>query len=151
MDDFNKLYKKNWKKVYITCYDMLGNHALAEEVTQETFLKLSVNLDTINEATVGAWLKTVAKNLCINILKKQQTEKRVMDELSVEPDTIGKELMKEAKEIAKSLAPKYREIFHLAFVCGLHNREIADHLHVPLTTVKSRLKVCLDKIARKLV
>ena len=151
MPDFNKLYKKNWKKVYLTCYDLLQNHALAEEVTQETFLKLSVNLDTINEATVGAWLKTVAKNLCINILKRQQTEKNALDELSAEPDTLGTELMKEAREIAKSLAPKYSEIFRLAFVYGLRNREIADHLHIPLTTVKSRLKICLDEIARKLI
>lgn len=151
MPDFNKLYKKNWKKVYITCYDMLHNHALAEEVTQEAFFKLSVNLDTINEATVGAWLKTVAKNLCINILKRQQTEKNILEELSAEPDSLGTELMKEAREIAKSLAPKYSEIFHLAFVCGLHNREIAEHLHIPLTTVKCRIKVCLDKIAGKLV
>ncbi len=151
MSDFNEIYTKKWKLVYKTCYDLLYNHALAEEAMQETFYKLMVNFEKVEQKTINAWLKKVAENTCIDILRKMQTEKKVVAELSVEADNLGIELMKEAKEIANTLAPKYREVFHLAFECGLHNREIADLIKKPLTTVESRLKVCLNKILRELV
>ena len=150
MSDFNEIYTKKWRQVYKNCYNLLENHSLAEEATQDTMYKLLINFEDIRQETLDAWLKRVATNVCINILKRQQYEKNIIKDFPMQEDVAGIQLMKEAREIAKTLAPKHREVFYLAFECGLHNKEIADRLNIPLSTVKSRIKVCLDELRSRL-
>src|SRR5687767_15569862 len=75
--------------VYATAVRLLGNPAEAEDVAQSVFLKAFEQFDTLsaNPAAAG-WLRTVARNACLNHLTRYRSRWRLFSELAG-PDTDG--------------------------------------------------------------
>src|SRR5574339_480251 len=73
--------------VFATAVRLLGNPAEAEDVAQSVFLKAFEHFDALssNPAAAG-WLKTVARNACLNHLSRYRTRWRFFSELAA-PDT----------------------------------------------------------------
>ncbi len=74
--------------VYNTAARLLGNHAEAEDVAQEVFLRAYDRFASIkDQPTVGGWLRTVARNLSLNHLTRHRSRWRLFTDLSrPEPD-----------------------------------------------------------------
>ena len=64
--DFEKVYEENVSIVYRTALHYSDDEHMAEEITQEVFLKLYTNKENINVESVGAWLITTAGNAARN-------------------------------------------------------------------------------------
>ncbi|MEQ1761029.1 MAG: RNA polymerase sigma factor [Vicinamibacterales bacterium] len=68
--------------VFATAVRLLGRSADAEDVAQDVFLKAYEHFDTIGDSpTAGAWLRTVARNACINHLQRYRSRWRLFSEL----------------------------------------------------------------------
>jgi RNA polymerase sigma-70 factor, ECF subfamily len=68
--------------VFGTALRILGNQADAEDISQEVFLRAYERFDDLHETpTVGGWLKTVTRNLCLNHLRRHRSRWRLFSEL----------------------------------------------------------------------
>lgn len=73
--------------VFTTAIRLLSNEAEAEDVSQEVFLKAYERYEELKDSrTVGGWLKTVTRNLCINHLSRYRARWRFFSEMRPEND-----------------------------------------------------------------
>lgn len=71
--------EEQYDKIYRYCYFKLHNRELAEDLTQETFLRYLEHYDFANVTTAMKYLYTIARNLCVDEYRKPKTEE--LDEL----------------------------------------------------------------------
>ena len=65
---------KQYEKIYRYCYFKVHNCCLAEDLTQETFLRYFAQNSYIHRGKQLAYLYTIARNLCIDYYRRQKTE-----------------------------------------------------------------------------
>lgn len=85
---FHYLYKRYNKNVYRYCIRMLSDENLAKDAFQETFTKVFENRSSIKGNNFGAWLFTIARNVCYNQLR-QKKEYEKFDEFDDNLDSSG--------------------------------------------------------------
>ena len=79
IDGYKRVYDENKERVFKTAMRYSGNnYHIAQEITQEVFLKLYKHFDTFDEDYLAAWLTTTTKNAAKNHRKK--AEKEILDE-----------------------------------------------------------------------
>ena len=159
------------KSVYNYAYRIAGNKNDAEDITQETFIKIWKNFKKINEnKNLKAWIFAIARNTIIDHLRKRKNisfsqldeqdnedEKNYFSENIVDveplPDEIfeRKELKEELKEALAKIRPDFREIILLHYVEDLTFEEIAKIVEKPLNTVKSHHRRSLSEIRKLLL
>ena len=108
-------YEEQYDKIYRFCYFRVKNAAVAEDITQETFLRFLEN-DTYRENGKGLqYLYTIARNLCIDEYRRQVTEE-LPEELPMEGfETMVTEAVSMRQALLK-LTPMERELVLLRFV-----------------------------------
>ncbi len=154
------LVQKYLKPVYGFAYKYVNNAQEAEDITQETFVKIWRNLKKFDkEKSFKAWIFSIAKNTSLDFLKKKRTipfsefenEKgeNVLVEKFIDPSPLPNELL-ERKDLMGTLAkamnkllPKYRKTLLLRHNNDLTFREISETTGEPLNTVKSRYRRAL--------
>lgn len=73
LKDFEQIYKAYWPKVFRLSMGYLNNHDAAQDMTQETFIKVWQQLGKFrNEASIGTWIFRIASNHCLRQLEKDQ-------------------------------------------------------------------------------
>lgn len=146
---FTEAYTLYYPFVYGICKKKLHDRTAAQDATQETMFKLLRHWDKLDEKeSLHAWLKTAARCTVIDMLRKQNREVPFAEVYSSEcpEEDPGKLLMEEAKEVVLSFPPMYQEIFRLSFICGYTGSQIAEQLSLPLSTVKTRIRICTQKL-----
>lgn len=166
---FEQLLKRHEKSVFNFCLRMVGDREAARDATQEVFLKVVRNVDKWEQqARFTTWLFTLARNHCIDALRKASHRKtasldqslkgaedngttlgdRVADESSVTPDR-GAESLRLRGTLADaiaSLSDEQREVFVMREYSGMPFKEIAEVVGVPENTVKSRMRYALEHL-----
>ncbi len=146
---FTEAYARYYPTVMKICRSFFTDGHTAEDATQEAFFRLMQKWDSLDEKdALDAWLRKTATNICIDILRKRKKEilfEEIHQIESLEEDP-GKLLLEEAREIVAKFPGIYQEMFHLSFICGYTGQQIADRLRIPLSTVKTRTRVCLQRI-----
>ncbi len=148
---FRKLYQMHAKTVYVYALSILKNHHNAEEVMQDTFLKIRSAAHLYRPMGKPlAWILQIAKNYCMMQLRK---ESRYSDSsmedvgnmglLSYEMDEDDRIILQAALEI---LEEEERSIILLHAVTGQKHKEIAKNLGKPLSTVLSKYHRGLKKL-----
>ncbi|MBL8588045.1 MAG: sigma-70 family RNA polymerase sigma factor [Methylobacteriaceae bacterium] len=126
----------------------------AEDVAQETMLSLWRRAGQFDRARGGAsaWVFTIAVNARIDRLRRDQRlaksaplDGAALDIAAAAGDEAGLDGARLARLLA-DLPPDQRKVVHLAFYGGATQSEIADALGAPLGTVKSRLRLALQKL-----
>lgn len=160
--EYEKLYRENYRTVYYTALQLMGNATDAEDITQETFISAFVKYAELNEkSSFPAWVKRIAINKCMDQLRKknpvptedsdlelavnQETEEEFLQEEYVLNEDKRKTVMKIMKEV---LSTKQYETVVLFYYDELTVEEIATLLEVPEGTVLSRLSVSRTKIKK---
>ncbi len=69
---FHLLYKAYHQKVYRFCLRILGDEAAAKDAFQETFIKVYENKSSFRGENFGAWLFTIARRTCLNLLRSRK-------------------------------------------------------------------------------
>ena len=131
--------------------------ALADDLAQETMLAIWRRAESYDAAksAVSTWVYTIARNLHIDQYRKQTRASRVdLTDPSLSPGEApaADELFSRGQDVdavveALAILPDdQRRVLDLAFMEGLSHREIAVRLALPLGTVKSRIRLAMDKL-----
>jgi RNA polymerase sigma-70 factor (ECF subfamily) len=153
-----------WRKVFNVAYKFVGRHDLAEDLTQDVFLKLYKSLDTFDRrANFQTWLISVSRNLCIDhyrsVRKERETINRDVDASALSPvsadtpaDTrlVQRDRVVLLRQALDTLAPTLRTAVVLRDIKELTYQEIADELRLPEGTVKSRINRGRTELARQI-
>lgn len=149
VDAFEELVRAYQAHVWRFLRHLLGDPALAEDVTQETFVRVYRKLDTFRfRSKFSTWVFQVARNAGIDALRARQRRDRLLT--VVEPRIVepmrGNELRVELEAALQSLNPKLREAFVMVEALGLTYREAARAIGVPEGTVKSRVHHARERL-----
>jgi len=150
------LYEQYGKAVYSLAYRILQNVALAEEVTQDTFLKVWQHKTTWNpdKGKLKNWLLTITHFTAVDRLRRERRQPDLhpdsIDEIEDEIFASSHELLWQEGSILRLLVLQLPEqqafLIYLAFFRGMTHSEIAEQTHIPLGTVKTRLRSGLQRL-----
>lgn len=150
------IYNRYKGPVFSFCYKMLHDSDSAEDVMQETFLRIYENRDRlIKTGAFKSWPFTIARNQCLNSIRKSGKLEGLNDENAefiVTLDTPFSELEKSDQvqlvtHFLNSLKPDYREILILREYQNLTYEEIGAITRTSESAVKSRLFKARKKLA----
>ena len=152
---FTELYQRYSHRIHAYCYRILSNTEDAEDAFQETFLRFHKALKAGSVMTnVSGLIFTIARNLCINLKKKNTrwASDSIEDHtLSSRDDAYDKkELLNLIKTSLELINPDYREAFVLREYNGFSYDEIARMLDISVPTAKIRVFRAKDKIRKVL-
>jgi len=139
MESFEVLVKKYLKPIYSFVYRYVGNSQDAEDITQETFVKVWKNLKKFNpQKSFKTWIFSIAKNSAIDFLRKKKTipfSDEIIDTFA-DPAPFIPELS--LSTILEKIPSEYRMILFLHYNDHFTFREIAEVLEESINTIKSR-------------
>jgi RNA polymerase sigma-70 factor (ECF subfamily) len=127
-----------------------GDHALADDLAQETFLRAYRGLGRFrHESTVSTWLLGIAHNQWRNARRRRAHEKTAVTvnaELRIESDAVNSDLRHDLALALRTLSADEQLAVHHCYQQGLSHRDIATLLDWPLGTVKTHLARSKDKL-----
>lgn len=159
---FRALFEIARGRSYGLCLRMLRNQGEAEEALQDVFVRVWRHAAGFrSDAHPMAWIQAIARNRCLEILRRRGVDDGEWDEAAAEamaddaptPEqhSLQAETTRTISDCLRGLEPPQRQAIELAFFDGLSYAETADRLTRPIGTVKSqirrglvRLKCCLE-------
>lgn len=139
---FEELVRAYQSHIWRFLRHLLGDPELAEDITQETFVRVYRKLGTFRfRSKFSTWVFQVARNAGIDAVRSRQRRERLhtLMKPGASEVTLGGELAVEIDAALQSLNPKLREAFVLIEASGLTYREAGRTIGVPEGTVKSRV------------
>ncbi|GAC1654534.1 MAG: sigma-70 family RNA polymerase sigma factor [Candidatus Dormibacteraceae bacterium] len=154
-----QLYDRYGSLAYSVSVRVLGDPGKAEDVVQDVFLKLWNNAARFDsqKGSLRTWLMTAVRNRSIDYLRGRGAHERIEKEIPehVEASGVGSDPWREVaaglerdavKAAIETLPPDQRQAVELAYFGGYSHREIAEMIRVPLSTVKGRMRLALEKL-----
>jgi len=152
---FEILYGRYVRPVFGLALRRLGDRGHAEDAVQEAFTAIWRSASTYRpeRGAAGGWLYTVARNAIVDRLRRNgpSVDAELPELASAEP---GPAQQAENSDVAwrvhralEELQPREREVIELAYWSGLSQSEVAEYLHLPLGTVKTRTRSGLAHLA----
>jgi RNA polymerase sigma-70 factor (ECF subfamily) len=150
-----ELYDKYGGRVYSLAVTIVGEDTAAQEVTQDTFIKVWEHPETYryDDSRFLAWLLMITRHRAIDHLRREKLRSgqsfSMDDEDAPElPDASldGEEKWREMRHVLDALPAEQREVIVMAYYHGLSQSEIAEMLGWPLGTVKTRLRLGMQKL-----
>lgn len=164
--DLVELYKD---KIYHLAYRMLGNRQEAEDIVQETFLRVFRNLERYDEALkFSTWIYRIGTNVSIDRLRRRRTAYSLdaetasdgdgqdwhgllaSEDLTPEGQVLLSETQRRIRNAIDDLPEKYKSVVILKYLHDMSLQEIGDVLGMPVTTVKTRVHRGREFLRRKL-
>ena len=147
---FEQLVRAYQQHVWRFLRRLLGDAASAEDVAQETFLRVFRRLPTFTfDAKFSTWVFQIARNAGIDELRSRQRRTRLASLAPPPaPPAAAPEARAEIEAALASLPVDLREAVLLVEVLGLRYREVARVLGVPEGTVKSRVFSARSRLHR---
>jgi len=141
-----ELYRRYAHQVYEFGLRLTGDRGLADELVQETFLRLWRSAHRFDECRgrAAAFLFTIARSQAIELMRRPSSrcppaEPDTLDDAAAQPDSYEAVLTRlMVDEAMTALSPAHREVLILSYQQHLTQPEIAKVLGVPLGTVKTR-------------
>jgi RNA polymerase sigma-70 factor, ECF subfamily len=152
------LYDRYARVIYSVAYRSLGSVEESEEVVMDVFAKIWMTADRYNadKAHVDTWIFMMARSRTLDRLRSKQrrsklTEAIVVEDLptSTNDNSVDLELADRRTQILTALAtlpPEQRQVLELAYYGGWSHREIAEQTGMALGTVKTRIRLGLEKL-----
>ena len=141
----HKLYNRYAKAMYNTCLRMVRVQADAEDVLQNAFVDVFLKLDSYRfESTIGAWIKRIVINACLNHLKKRRMiitdwDERVPAIVESQEERGDQEYqLHRVRRAIEDLPDGYRTVLSLYLLEGYDHAEISEILEISEATSKSQ-------------
>lgn len=153
---FRALYQQYGKAVYSLAYRILQNVTLAEEVTQDTFLKVwqhKTRWDP-DKGKLRNWLLTITHFTAVDRLRQERRQPAlypdsIEDMEELRPAAASETPWQEGaalRQLVTQLPDEMAVLIELAFFRGMSHSEIASETQIPLGTVKTRLRTGLQRL-----
>ena len=155
---YNELMRLYRDPIYFMLYEKIGDQELAKDLTIEALGKAFKKLHMYTpEFAFSTWLYTVARNNCIDYLRKNKLPTISIDKMMVDEDgkkstfdlksndpnpeklMMKKQRIAILRQIVDQLKPKYRDLVKLRYFKEMSYEERSEILAVPLGTVKAQL------------
>ena len=166
MPSWSELVQAHADSVYGLAYRLTGNQQDAEDLTQETFMRVFRSLKSYRPGTFEGWLHRITTNLFLDMVRHRQVIRmealpenydRVPGTLKTPEQAVDDAMLDPDLEIALAeLRPDYRAVVVLCDVVGLTYEEIASTLGLKMGTVRSRihrarssLRTTLERLERQ--
>jgi RNA polymerase sigma-70 factor (ECF subfamily) len=157
MASLEALYERYGRYVYSLALRALGRPQEAEEIVQDVFWQLWKTGTSYDPARASfrTWLFAITRNRCLDRLRKDRSRSPAVFLESTrlaspppdpEQQAILAERRKHVVAAFEALPEPQRKVLEMGFFSGLTHREIAERLGEPLGTVKSRIKLGMDKL-----
>ncbi len=153
---FRSLFLTFGPKVRAMLLKQGADAATAEDIVQDTMLAVwsKSHLFEENKGTFASWIYAIARNLRTDRVRRQVVWERLRDDLAryycSEPvEHAAARTDQERQDIGEALGglpPEQLQVVRLSFIEGLSQVEIADSLKLPLGTVKSRMRLAVQKL-----
>lgn len=163
---FETLLLKYKDRVYAQLYLMVKNRDLAEDLFQETFIKVVNTLKVgkyNHEGKFLPWVKRIAHNLAIDHFRKLKKRNEIHnrdeydlmanipeDSLNIEEAIVSAQIMGSLKGLVEELPQEQREVIMMRIYMGLSFKEIADETNVSINTSLGRMRYALINL-RKII
>ncbi len=165
--DFAAVFSEYERPIYNYLFRMTQNQAEAEDLTQETFIRVHRNLSSFRgDSSLSTWIYRIATNVSLDHFRRRTTQQSKaaapLEEAkpnvewaneapsSPEQQTAQSEMSACVDGHIERLPPSYRAALVLHDMQGLKNREIAEVLDCSLSTVKIRLHRARKKLQESL-
>lgn len=149
MQVFDNFYNKTNKSIFLTALSVLKNRALAEEVMQDSYIKILENISSYNEKQNGYnWIITITKNTALNVYNKSKKENAVDSEI-LNNVVSDKNMFQEYFLLdlaSKHLSQIEFQILTFCEIKGYKRREVSKMLDIPLSTVSFHYSNALKKL-----
>lgn len=159
---FEAIYDRYSDLVYSTALRVLRDPHLAEDISQEIFVRLWRKPDSYvaERGRFLTWLISVTRNRAVDEIRArgrrqrhetaspEEQERELPAGEAMDP-ALNAQLAEQRRIVRAALAelpPEQRQVIELAFFGGLTQREIADRLSQPLGTVKTRVRLGMQKL-----
>jgi RNA polymerase sigma-70 factor (ECF subfamily) len=151
-----ELYDRYGRTVYSLILRVVRDQAIAEDLVQETFLRVWNRVHSMDSSkgAIGPWLLAIARNGAIDYLRSSAGRERNTVELDeaghsplfgeMEAEILISDQARRAKAAMDKLAPHYRTVMELAYFEGLSQSEMAARLGQPLGTIKTWVRAALQ-------
>ena len=158
MEAFSNLVLQYEKRAFNFAYRILKDAHLAEDATQEAFLRVYYKIDTfVGNSSFSTWFYTILNNICLDVLRKKSRQSETLTisqtssddeeyELQIEDKSAGPHEVLQKKDAVALLEKaidllsyEHRSVIILRDIEGREYEEIAKILNISLGTVKSRL------------
>ena len=155
---YNELMKLYRDPLYFMLLEKVGDQELAKDLTIEALGKAFKKLHMYTpNYTFSTWLFTVARNNCIDYLRKNKIKTTSIDQFTIDNDgkknkidipsvelnpegiLIRKQKIAILRQVVDKLKPKYRELVKLRYFKEMSYEEISTVLQIPIGTVKAQL------------
>jgi RNA polymerase sigma-70 factor, ECF subfamily len=141
---WDQVVREHADRVYRLAYRLSGNPHDAEDLTQETFIRVFRSLGSYKPGTFEGWLHRITTNLFLDMVRRRSRLRMEglpedTDRLSPEQVYTATHLDPDLQEALDNLAPEFRAAVVLCDVEGLSYEEIGATLGVKLGTVRSRI------------
>jgi RNA polymerase sigma-70 factor (family 1) len=152
---FGMLFNLFLPKLYPFIVKFTRSEVAAQEIIQETFIRVWLNRDKLDEIeNPGGWLYRVASNECYSYARKKALYNKFSNDITTatEPMSVAqeemdlKELNRLIHEAVNKLPPQRKKIFHMSRNQGKSIPEIASELQLSPNTVKNALVTSLRSI-----
>ncbi len=165
MASLERLYDRYSSLVFSVSLRVLYDWQLAEDVTQEVFLRLWQRPESFDptRGRLLSWLMSVTRNRAIDERRKLSRRARSEDQADPLPELTEHgadgdspvalalaEVRRAVRGAMQSLPPSQRQVIELAYFGGLTQVEISERIGVPLGTVKTRVRLAMQKLRQAL-
>lgn len=153
---FTQLYDMYSKSLFSVITNLISDREEAEDVLQEVFVKIWKNIETYNQSKgrLYTWMLNIARNTAIDKLRSKgfnNSQKNLSSDnfvhllddsnkLTNRIDSIG------LREFVNKLKPKCIQLIDLLFFKGFTQQEASEELAIPLGTVKTQNRMCMNDL-----
>ena len=154
---FEYLFNRYRDAIYRLFVQRLGGVNDADDLLQETFIKVYINIHRYNsDYTFGQWVYTIARNTFIDFMRRRQDDISIDERFTVpesnvptpEERVINIQQRNQLEHYLEMLPPRYRQLIRLRFFDEYSYEEIADKLGRPLGTIKTQIHRAREQMCR---
>ncbi len=153
---FEALYDGYHRLVFGIGLRMLGDPSMAEDLTQNVFLKIWTSPDAFRGGSFVAWVSRVARNRALDVLRSRAVhpEDEVPADLpldgALDDDVLASIDAERVRDALATLPAEQRSLIELGFFGGVTHQELARRTATPLGTVKTRIRSGLRRMREAL-
>jgi RNA polymerase sigma-70 factor, ECF subfamily len=160
-----ELYDRYSRLVFSMALNSTGDASLAEEITQDVYLRIWNKAETYNpeQGKVTTWIASITRYRAIDVLRRLRVRPEgnravwaeeegfdLPDTVDIEEEVVTSQRKQQVRLAIGTLPADQRIALSLAFFQGYSHSEIADVLNEPLGTVKTRIRLAMQKLRQLL-
>ena len=162
---FAELVNKYQKSVHTLAWRKIGDFHIAEDITQDTFLKVYQSLHTLKDPNqFSGWLYVITANLCATWLRKKRIQTQPLEDTEITmiqedaysqhvTEERGRTAVETQREVVKKLLAKLKEsertVMTLHYLGEMTVAEISRFLGVSVNTIKTRLRRARNRLQKE--